>query len=128
MAIVRGVRKLLKQDFPEAPKWFDKMLTPFNQFLDSVIGALRNRLTFRDNFYSEVKTFEFTHGSELKISHDLEEFRGVLVVMSPEDLPASTYAITAWHSRKIDNSNIGLTIYFSGAGSTTGDVKFIILG
>lgn len=128
MAIVKGVRKLLKSDFPEAPKWFDKMLSPFNQFLDSVIGALRNKLTFRDNFYCEVREFEFTHNSELEVSHNLVEFKGVLIVMSPQETPASTYGIDSWHCREISNTEIGLTILFNGAGTTKGNVKFIILG
>lgn len=128
MAIVRGVRKLLKSDFTDAPSWFDKMLTPFNQFLDSVIGALRNKLTFRDNFYCEVKEFEFTHASELEISHTLNEFKGVLIVKTPGDTPATTYGITEWHVREISNTSIGVTVEFAGGGSTSGNVKFIILG
>lgn len=128
MAIVRGVRKLLKSDFADAPNWFDKMLSPFNQFLDSVIGALRNKLTFRDNFYSEVKEYEFTHGSELTISHSLLEFRGILIVKTPNDTPATTYAVTGWHSREISNAEIGVTVFFNGAGVTKGNVKIVILG
>lgn len=128
MAIVRGVRKLLKSDFTGAPKWFDKMLVPFNQLLDSVIGALRNKLTFRDNFYCEVNEFEFTHASELEISHNLNEFKGVLIVKTPEETPATTYGITEWHAREISNTSIGLTVEFAGGGSTSGNVKFIILG
>lgn len=128
MAIVRGVRKLLKSDFTEAPRWFDKMLFPFNQFLDSVIGALRNKLTFRDNFYCEVREFEFTHNTELVISHSLIEFKGVLIVQSPAETPATTYGINSFHCREISNTEVGLTISFNGAGTTTGNVKFIILG
>ena len=93
MAIVRGVRKLLKSDFPEAPKWFDKLLYPFNQFLDSVIGALRNKLTFRDNYYCEIKEYSFVHAVELEIGHDLQEFQGVLIVKTPNTTPSTTYGI-----------------------------------
>ena len=128
MAIVRGVRKLLKSDFAEAPKWFEKMLYPFNQFLDSVIGALRNKLTFRDNFYCEEKSFIFTHATELQISHDLDDFKGIIITSSPYDTPATTYGISEWHCREIDNKTIGVTIEFAGAGTTEGTVKFIILG
>lgn len=126
--IIKGVRKLLKSDFAEAPEWFNKMLVPFNQFLDSVIGGLRNRLTFRENFYCEVKEFEFTHGSELSISHNLNEFKGVLIVATPTETPSTTYGISEWHVRPITNKEIGLTVEFAGGGSTSGNVKFIILG
>lgn len=128
MAIVRGVRKLLKNDFKDAPPWFDKMLYPFNQFLDSVIGALRNKLTFRENFYCEVKEYSFTHATELKISHNLEELSGVLITLPPNKTPATTYGISEWHSREIDNKTVGVTVEFAGAGTTEGTVKLILLG
>lgn len=104
------------------------MLSPFNQFLDSVIGALRNRLTFRDNFYCEVKEFEFTHATELEVSHDLGAYKGVLIVKTPNETPATTYGISEWHAREIDNSTVGLTIQFAGGATTSGKVSFIILG
>ena len=133
MSIVRGVRKLLKSDFPESPEWFTNFLGTFNQFLDSVIGALRGRLTFRDNFYCEVKEFEFVHATELKITHALQNFEGLLIVKTPGDTPATTYGISEYHTRIIDNKNIGVTIEFAAAtdadgDTTTGSVKFIILG
>lgn len=128
MSIVRGVRKLLKQDFPDAPDWFTNFLSTFNSFMDSVIGALRNRLTFRENFYCEVKEFTFTHASELEISHSLESFEGCLLVKTPEETPATTYGVTELHCRTIDNKTIGVTVEFAGGGSTEGKVKLIILG
>lgn len=129
MSIVRGVRKLLKSDFKEAPPWFDKMLSPFNSFLDSVIGALRNKLTFRENFYCEVKEFEFTHAAELEIGHGLDNFNGILIVKTPSDQSvATTYGVSEWFVRVIDNSTIGLTVEFAGGGTTAGKIKFIILG
>lgn len=129
MAIVRGIRKLLKSDFKEAPAWFNKMLGPFNEFLDSVIGALRGKLTFRDNFYCEVKEFEFIHASELEIGHNLDDYKGILIVNTPSDqATATTYGISEWFVREIDNRTIGITIEFAGAGTTAGNVKFIILG
>lgn len=129
MAKVRGIRKLLRSDFAEAPAWFDKLLFPFNQFLDSVIGALRGKLTFRDNFLCEIKEYEFTHATELEVGHDISDMKGVLIVMSPSDQSdASTYAITGWHIKEINNKTFGLTINFAGGGTTAGNVKFIILG
>jgi len=104
------------------------MLSPFNQFLDSVIGALRNRLTFRENFYCEVKEYTFTHASELEISHDLLSFNGIMIIKTPNETPSTTYGISEWHVREIDNKTIGVTIEFAGAGTTSGNVKFIILG
>jgi len=128
MAVVRGVRKLLKSDFSQAPGWFDQLLVPFNQFLDSVIGALRNKLTFRDNFYCEIKEFTFVHATELEISHDLGDFKGLLIVATPTGVPSTTYGISEWHVREITNKVIGVTVEFAGGGVTEGKVKLIILG
>lgn len=128
MAVVRGIRKLLKSDFTNAPAWFDQFLVSYNQFIDSVIGALRNKLTFRDNFYCEVKEFTFTHGSELTISHSLNDFKGILIVKTPNESPSTTYGISEWYVREIDNQTIGVTIQFAGGASTEGAVSFIILG
>ena len=104
------------------------MLSPFNQFLDSVIGALRNRLTFRENFYCEVKEFVFTHGQELQISHSLSDFTGAFLVKTPNEIPAIVYGISEYHIRKIDNKTIGITVEFAGGANTSGSITFIILG
>lgn len=133
MAIIKGIRKLLKSDFPDAPAWFDQFIGVFNQFMDTTIGGLRNKLTFRDNFYCEVKEYTFTHATELQVGHDLNDFKGCLLIGTPEDTPATTYGISEFHFRKIDNSTVGITVEFASAtdadsATTTGTVKFIILG
>lgn len=128
MAIVRGVRKLLKSDFPDAPSWFDRLLSTLNQFMDSVIGALRNKLTFRENFYCKVKTLTFIHATEQQVGHDLDDFKGVLLLKTPNDTPSTTYGISEFHFREIDNTTIGITIEFAGAGTTSGECSFVILG
>ena len=40
----------------------------------------------------------------------------------------TTYGISEWFVREIDNKTIGLTVEFAGAGTTEGKIKFIILG
>ena len=129
LAVIRGVKKLLKSDFPNSPDWFSRFLSVMNQFLDTVIGGLRGKLTFRENFYCEVKEYEFTHATELEVGHNLESYKGVLIVSTPSDqAAATTYGISEWFVRVIDNKTIGITIEFAGGGTTKGDVKLIILG
>ena len=123
MAIIRGVRKLLKSDFPDAPQWFDNLLRPLNEFMDSVIGGLRNKLTFRENFYSDIKEYTFTHNIELNISFNLDSYQGLLITKTPED-----QFIVGWKARVISTGVLGVTILFSGGAASTGNCKIVILG
>jgi len=128
MAIIRGTNKILKSDIPDAPPWFDKVLSVLNSFLDTVIGALRGKLTFRDNFYCEEREFTFVHGTEQNIlMQRVSAYKGLLIVTTPEE-ESDDYAVTAFKVRRKDPTTIGVTVYFEGAGSTEGKVKFLILG
>ena len=127
MAIIRGVRKLLKSDFPEAPKWFENLLVPLNGFMDSVIGGLRNKLTFRENFYCEVRELTFVHDVELEVGFSLNAYNGLLIIKTPEE-SSDNYIITGWKARVIEPGILGVKVRFAGGGTTSGTVKFIILG
>ena len=128
MAIIKGTNKILKSDIPDAPPWFDKVLSVLNSFLDTVIGALRGKLTFRDNIYCEIKEFVFVHGVEKKILFSkINQFKGLLIVSTPEE-ESDDYAVAAHKVRRRDPTTIGVTVYFQGAGTIEGKVKFIILG
>ena len=128
MALIKGTNKIMKADIPDSPAWFDKVLSVLNSFLDTVIGALRGRLTFRENFYCQVKEFTFTHDEELEILYEgLNEFNGVLLVRTPEE-SSDDYIITGWKTRRVKPNVFGMKVLFQGAGTTSGKVKFIILG
>jgi len=125
--IVRGIKRILKSDIPEAPGWLEKLLNPLNEFLDNAVGALRNKLTFGDNFYCNIKEFDFTHAEELQVGHSLDAYKGLLVLSTPQ-MTSADYAIVGWKARIIDKSTLGVVVYFQGAGSTKGPVKICILG
>lgn len=123
MAIIKGTSKILKSDIPDSPAWFDRVLSVLNGFLDTVIGALRGRLTFRDNVYCEIREFEFTDGLEKEILYSkINDVKGVIIIGTPVD------GIDSWAWRKIKPGIIGITVVFGGFKPTTGDVKFIMLG
>jgi hypothetical protein len=127
MAIIKGTKKILRSDIPDAPDWFSPIMSILNEFLDTVIGALRGKLTFRDNFYSEVKELEFTHGVEVIISTKMPTYEGVIILKTPNNDLAAT--IVVGHKvRQIKPNTLGITINFAGAGTTTGKVSFLILG
>lgn len=127
MAKISGIKKILKTDIPDADDWFSPVISVLNSFLDTVIGALRGRLTFRENFHCEVKQFEFKHGVELEILTNLPNYEGVLLLKTPNK-ESTDYAIDEYLVRQIKTNTLGMTIWFKGAGSTAGNVRFLILG
>jgi hypothetical protein len=123
MAIVPGTKKILKSDLPQAPSWFTPVISVLNGFMDVVIRALRGNLSFVDNFYCEIKEFEFTHGTELEILHEkIRNFYGTLLIKTPDDLGVDGFRV-----RKINQNTVGIIVYFTG-GAGTGTCKFILLG
>lgn len=127
MAIIKGTKKILKSDIPNAADWFSPVIGILNEFLDTVIGALRGRLTFYDNFFGEIKEFEFSHGVELEVYTSIQTYGGLLILKTPNSTDTNT-AIDSYLVRQIKNNMLGITINFVGAGTTSGKVKFIILG
>jgi hypothetical protein len=127
MAKISGIKKLLKSDLPNSPDWFSPVISVINGFLDTVIGALRGRLTFAQNFYCEIKEFSFTHGEELEILTGLPTYSGMLILKTPNDSDTDK-AVDKWLVRQIKTNTLGVTVWFSGAGTTEGKVKFLILG
>jgi hypothetical protein len=60
MARLPIFKRLLSEDFSDAPAWFDKAIQQINPFFESVYLALNRNLTFGDNVASEIKEFTFT--------------------------------------------------------------------
>lgn len=128
MAIISGTRKILKSDIPKAPAWFDPIISILNEFLDTVIGGLRGKLTFSDNFYVDIKTLTFTHGEEKKIFFSgVNTYEGILVLKGPQTSDTDL-AVTGHVARVVGPQTLGITFLFNGAGSTEGEITFCILG
>lgn len=124
MAIIDSINTISRQEMPEAPTWIEKLLFPFNTFMNSVVSALRGKLTFYDNFYAEEKVFTFTNNIELQILLQyIKKYRGFMLVGTPTD-----QFVTGIKVRLIDNKTVGVTVLFSGGGTTTGEVRLIFLG
>lgn len=60
MSALPPIRRFNKEDFPEAPPWLDKFLSPLNQFIEAVYGALSGNLNLGPNVASQIKTLTFT--------------------------------------------------------------------
>lgn len=125
---IKGVPRLNANEYPEARPWLDRLLTPLNEALGSMFLALTRNLTFADNIYSTVKELEFTNDVEsTPIITGLKSYLGVIIIGTPEETSLD-YLITGWKVRRIDVNTIAMTVRFAGAGTTKGNVKFVVLG
>jgi hypothetical protein len=111
---IESINKIWKKDIPDAPDWLERVLTPLNEFMDSVSSALRGRLAFSDNFNCETKEFQFTHGVEQKISFNLKSYSGLIVTKVPDTTDDAKILISYPKVRMIDNQTLGITFYFNG--------------
>lgn len=126
---IKGIKRLGKDEYPkEVQGWIEILLTPLNEVLDSVVNALRGKLTASDNFLSETKEFTFTHDTYLtNIKHNLNKVYGLNIV-KPPDKDDDNYIITSHHWYTVDNENIALKVLFNGGAATEGKVKFEVKG
>jgi hypothetical protein len=127
MAKIRGQKAILKSDVPDAPDWFTPVISILNQFLNTVVSGLRQRLTFAENFYGEIKSFNFTHGEELEVATSLGSYSGLLILKTP-DSKDSGLIVTGYKARQVKPNTLGVTVNFAGSSGTVGTVTFIILG
>jgi len=128
MAIIRGTRKILKSDLPQAPSWFTPVISILNEFLDTVIGGLRGKLTFADNFYMDIKTLTFTHGVETILSYsNVNTYEGLLVLKG-EQTSDTDKAVIGHVARVVGPKSLGVTFLFNGGGVTASEITFGILG
>ena len=120
MAKIKGVKRLSPIDFPQdIPSWVGVILDVLNAFFETVINGLRGKLTYADNFVCEVKEYDFTHNVELQVNYSLKQPIGIHVLYCE--------ALFQFATRKIDNSTMGITIFYQAAAGTH-TVKFIIIG
>ena len=119
---ITSLRRINKEDISKAgevPGWLDSLISPLNDFLDQVTSALRNRLTFEDNFQSVQKTIKVFNGVEMEVSTGSKlSVSGVIVLDGGEQI------ISGFGFRRLTNGNIGVTVNFATAPSA--EVTFLI--
>ena len=59
MASLPPIKRISKEDLPDAPDWIEKVIYPVNLFFDSVYRALNGRLTSPENIVGQVKELNF---------------------------------------------------------------------
>ena len=60
MARLPILKRLQREDFPDAPEWMDKMMYVLNTFMEGSYNAMNRSLTIADNLQGELKEFTFT--------------------------------------------------------------------
>ncbi len=63
MAKLPTQRRVSKEDFPDAPSWFDNFTAIISSFMREVYSALNGNLTFGENVNGMVKKFRITAGA-----------------------------------------------------------------
>ena len=107
-------RQLLSLTGEKLPKWLDPLLSPLNSFFDAVISALRNRLTFEDNFQCTKIETEFTSGTELRLSTGAKGTQRVIGVIP---VYGQAVSITSWKLVLYQDETAGVTLTFTEGGS-----------
>src|SRR4030095_16438419 len=110
---LQNIKRLTREEVPEAPDWIEKVLTPFNQFMEQVTVALQGRLKFGDNLAGTIKTFGFSDNTELLIKNPLPQKPvGVIPIFSDQII--DTYRVRFLSSTDT-TTQLGVTIDFSGS-------------
>lgn len=68
--ILSNIKRIRREDLPEAPAWIERVIAPFNIFVDSVYNAMNKNIEHGVNirsFYKEleVSAFPVTFANEL---------------------------------------------------------------
>lgn len=63
MALLPQLKRFLNEDFPDAPAWLSRLLSPLNLFMNSMYAALNNGLTLQDNFLGQINTMAVSGSS-----------------------------------------------------------------
>lgn len=121
MARIPPLKRLTTEDFKEQSSWISSLLSPLNDFMSSVVGALNKGLTFTDNMSAQVKELEFTHTADaypVKFLSTLTAKPVGLWVVSAVEVAASPSTITSavWADWSFQNGQVYIN-NFSGLTS-----------
>lgn len=112
----------LKNAGGEIPPWMDTLLSQLNSFIENVGRAVQGNITFSDNVLCRIKSYSFTHGTELEINPQSNNIR----VLGAIPLDANGQTIDQFGFTRKANGNIGVTVSF-GAGSGTKSTCTILI-
>jgi len=77
---INSIKKIITEDFQEQKSWIGKLVSPLNQFMDSVSSALNNRLTINDNMSGLTKSILVDGTYPLKIAWPMSQKPTIVLV------------------------------------------------
>jgi len=81
MAQLPSLKRIQREDVPEAPAWIERVLVPVNNFFQNLYAALANGLTFQDNFAAEVKEFQLiAPATGFLVATEIGSVKGVILL------------------------------------------------
>ena len=109
----------------EAGQQLEGVITYLAEFAEQSLRAIRNGLTFQDNFDCEVKTVSLIHGTEQVISTS-KQVTGVLVTR----VVSSVYGFDSISWYIGNNGSLVVKVNFSNSppAGTELDIVLIVLG
>ena len=133
MAKLPSITRVRREDIPDAPDWIEKLLTPLNQFMESVYGALNKNLALEANVTAQIKELTFSTDTSGAIQGDLSfqrtlktKAKGLLVLQLLEDADNHTPHEGAVHVDWLDISGV-IEIYAISELSPSTDYRIRVL-
>lgn len=122
-----NVRRIAREEIPEAPDWIDKLLTPLNQSIEQITQAISGQLTFADNMLCAIKTNTFSHGVELKVKNPLKS--GAKPAGLLPFTANGVVGIDACRMTYQSSGDVGITFWFeNGMPGDTSPVTYVLIG
>jgi hypothetical protein len=126
MAKIQSVKKLIVEDFSSASReLIQRLAAVLNPFLDQVVTALSQKITFADNLKCKTYNFTLAEGiSSIVVAWDFNEKPTAVYIgnltKSNGQAPSAVFALSSYHSDR------KLTLTFLGLDASTAHTVTVI--
>lgn len=107
MAKLPPVQRLVTEDFSDQKKWIGKLLSPINQFMESIYQSLNRGLTLKDNLAADVLETQLEGVFPAKIAWTLKSKPVAVLVGQVELVSGATVSLS---------SAVGIRWSYNGQG------------
>jgi len=122
---IPNFRRFTPEDYPQyADADGERFLQHLNEVFEGLNTPLQGRLSLRDNFNTEVKTFDVAQDTEYIV--DLLQLRGRCIDIQVYDADLYDYCSVAWEH--ISRSQLRLKISFDSAPIVPTQVTLLFMG
>jgi hypothetical protein len=125
MAKARHIRKLGREDIPEAPDWMERVQTVYNPLCEQQTTLFVNGLDIVNNFDSETITVSVTHDEEFTQTLRRVKWRPRIIIPGFADGHLITAAGIVGYP---EPGKVTIKVLFDGAPSDPVTVTLYVLG